>query len=1228
MSDSRWSRIEALFDEAAALPAAERAAFLARACPGDAGMRAEIESLLAADAQAADFLGRPGVASILKDTPAAGPRLAPGVVIGGRYRVEALLGRGGMGEVYRAADQTLGEVVALKILPEGARDAARLRLFMGEVRVARQITHRNVCRVHDVAEADGLLFMTMELVEGDDLASLLARPGALPTGRAAEIGRQICEGLAAAHDRGILHRDLKPANLMVDREGRARLMDFGVAGLAGSATSGGTPAYMAPELFDRGDASVQSDLYALGLVLYELFTGRRAFPPRHPGEPARRRHEHPPQSPSEVRPGLAPAVERAILGCLQPDPRRRPRSARAVAALLAGSDAGAAMATGEGEAAEAEPRLRIWPLPPPPLHPYPLLLPYQHPDVLAGRGRDVAKIARLLRSPVPILGLAATSGTGKSSLLQAGVVPRLRADGRAVALERHPAEPGLAGRLIGDLLETPEEGGIAIADADAEGFVHLLEQCETLAGSPPVLVLDQCEDLLAPDAVRARALLGMLLAATCRPRPGRHAPPCRWLLAYREECLGRLLPWLADPTADARREGYPGATGLLHDLSSAEHFENLPLPTLGTPAAGSSDPIGEATAVFRDAIEAPLALTLPDGGPRYPFRFGGDGALRLARAFAEARVAHPDAPLGPEFQVVIAHLLAGARDHVVAVPEDPSALVGRALDDHLRRALEMAFPAGRGAVQNRARALLALCELASATGGREEGKPAAEFERALGEDGPAILERLSAADTRLILQRVGSDGPRWYFAHDRMAEAVVRLVDEEGRGGALSVDAELLALRRFVTLQSALHRSGEPSATHLSGRRYRQVASCAEALLWDDQRRTWWAACRVRRRADLRRSGARVAAAALLLFAAGAALAWLVERRAARSGLLGQIARGDPPTALAALDRSLEAGAIPPGELLAQLRLRPRPLDILESGMGGVPGDRRGEAVLRAGTFVLPLLDEEPKDNVRRASLLWALDYATAGSPDLARRAVALRDRALQALRALHPAPAVVAGDWERIPTGSFPMGAPTADASPGNACAEGHPSRQVTMSGFRILDHEVTGDEYRRLVPEYAGPSDLPVRVRWADAYVYSAWLGGWLPTEAEWEYAARGGCDTAYCTEGGRKASLDEVAWWVGNSAGAAGDPVYHPVRQRRANQNRLYDVYGNAFEWTADWFAPYEAADRRDPRGPTIADGRRVPRGSSVYMTAEWLHPTCRGGSPPEDRVGFRPALPGLD
>ena len=209
-------------------------------------------------------------------------RFVPGTLLGGRYRIIALLGRGGMGEVYRATDLTLGQSVALKFLPEeAARDQRLLERFHGEVRVARQVSHPNVCRVYDIGEVDGTPFISMEYIDGEDLSSLLTRIGRLPADKALETARKICAGLAAAHDRGIIHRDLKPQNIMMNKRGEVIIMDFGLAALAGQLTAAdvrsGTPAYMAPEQLKGAEVTARSDIYALGLVLYELFTGKRPY---------------------------------------------------------------------------------------------------------------------------------------------------------------------------------------------------------------------------------------------------------------------------------------------------------------------------------------------------------------------------------------------------------------------------------------------------------------------------------------------------------------------------------------------------------------------------------------------------------------------------------------------------------------------------------------------------------------------------------------------------------------------------------------------------------------------------------------------------------------------------------------------------------------------------------------------------------------------------------------
>jgi len=279
-------------------------------------------------------------------------RFLPGRLIAGRYRIIALLGKGGMGEVYRADDLTLGQAVALKFLPDqAAHDEGLLERFRNEVRIARRVSHPNVCRVYDVGDVDGQTFFTMEYVDGEDLASLLRRIGRLPQDKAVEMARQLCAGLAAAHAKGVLHRDLKPANIMLDGRGQVVITDFGLAGVAddirGPEVRSGTPAYMSPEQLAGTEVSPRSDIYALGLVLYEIFTGKRAFAEKVAG-PLRSREDHTPSRPSSVVKDLDPIIEKVILRCIEADPAARPNTALAVAAALPGGDPlAAALAAGE-----------------------------------------------------------------------------------------------------------------------------------------------------------------------------------------------------------------------------------------------------------------------------------------------------------------------------------------------------------------------------------------------------------------------------------------------------------------------------------------------------------------------------------------------------------------------------------------------------------------------------------------------------------------------------------------------------------------------------------------------------------------------------------------------------------------------------------------------------------------------------------------------------------------
>jgi len=276
-------------------------------------------------------------------------RFPPGTLLGGRYRIVGRLGRGGMGEVFRADDLKLGQPVALKFLPSDVdRDPARLTQLHTEVRMARQVSHPNVCRVYDIDEVDGHTFLSMEYVDGEDLSSLLRRIGRFPEERGLEIARQVCAGLAAAHERGVVHRDFKPANVMIDGTGRARITDFGLAGVAGETIRAGTPAYMAPEQLAGAEVTARSDIYALGLVLYELFTGKRALDGKNLAELIHKREQSGIIPPGAIVADLNQQTERVIMLCLRPDPQDRPASALAVAASLPGGDPlAAALAAGE-----------------------------------------------------------------------------------------------------------------------------------------------------------------------------------------------------------------------------------------------------------------------------------------------------------------------------------------------------------------------------------------------------------------------------------------------------------------------------------------------------------------------------------------------------------------------------------------------------------------------------------------------------------------------------------------------------------------------------------------------------------------------------------------------------------------------------------------------------------------------------------------------------------------
>ncbi len=368
MTPERWERVTKLFEEAQELDPGERASFLNRACPDDPALRAEVESLLSGDRRAGSFLVKP----ILAD---AGPTdsiearigtLSLGQVLSGRFRVMRFLGQGGMGEVYEAKDLDLGERVALKtIRSDISSEPHTMARFKQEIQLARRVTHPNVCRMFDLGRhrpppetdpsASVVTFLTMELLEGETLTARLRRVGRMTTAEALPLVQQMAEALASAHDVGVVHRDFKPGNVMLvpSKSGggkeRAVVTDFGLAKAlpnAIQASSDGPPslsreghiigtlAYMAPEQLHGGEATPATDIYALGLVMYEMVAGKRPFADDALFGGAYQRLTQPPPSPRDHVPDLDPRWESAVLRCLEVDPGRRFQSALEVTAAL------------------------------------------------------------------------------------------------------------------------------------------------------------------------------------------------------------------------------------------------------------------------------------------------------------------------------------------------------------------------------------------------------------------------------------------------------------------------------------------------------------------------------------------------------------------------------------------------------------------------------------------------------------------------------------------------------------------------------------------------------------------------------------------------------------------------------------------------------------------------------------------------------------------------------
>jgi serine/threonine protein kinase len=359
ITSERWRQVKAIFQAAIELPAAERDAYLANACASDPSLLADVESLIAAHEATGSFMDAPAFDLTAGYTTRQFHTLAGQSL--GHYQILSLLGRGGMGEVWRARDQRLAREVAVKVLPaKFASDAELLKRFEQEARAAGMLNHPNILTIYDIGTHAGAPYIVSELLEGEELRAEL-NGGLLPTRKAVDYAIQTARGLAAAHEKGVVHRDLKPENLFITRDGRVKILDFGLAklkeksGRAGEWESGGvgeresgrrgegakllphspalplttpgvvlgTVGYMSPEQARGLEADARADIFALGAILYEMLAGRRAFQ----GESAIETmnailREEPPEL--ETASGkIAPQLDLIVRRCLAKQPEQR-----------------------------------------------------------------------------------------------------------------------------------------------------------------------------------------------------------------------------------------------------------------------------------------------------------------------------------------------------------------------------------------------------------------------------------------------------------------------------------------------------------------------------------------------------------------------------------------------------------------------------------------------------------------------------------------------------------------------------------------------------------------------------------------------------------------------------------------------------------------------------------------------------------------------------------------
>src|SRR6202167_1896301 len=374
MKPERWSKIESIFHKALEADESRRSSVIEQSCAGDAELRREVESLLAHHSDSASFMEQPALAGqVTTVTAAAAPRPDLKGVAVGHYRILEEIGLGGMGVVYKAEDTRLGRLVALKFLPEHmAADSVALQRFRREARSASSLNHPNICTIYDIDVYEGREFIVMEYLDGQTLAVYIAGRRAVGTELVAKLGMPIAEALAAAHSKGVIHRDIKPGNIFVTQSGLVKVLDFGVAKLVQESdktavttltetnTITGTLPYMSPEQLRGESLDARSDIYALGVVLYEIATSQRPYSSSLQGTLVDEILNRPASPPSSINRQLSPKADDIILKCLAKDPKDRYQTAKEIAVDLRHLGTQATRGTVSAGTSSVRRRRKIW----------------------------------------------------------------------------------------------------------------------------------------------------------------------------------------------------------------------------------------------------------------------------------------------------------------------------------------------------------------------------------------------------------------------------------------------------------------------------------------------------------------------------------------------------------------------------------------------------------------------------------------------------------------------------------------------------------------------------------------------------------------------------------------------------------------------------------------------------------------------------------------------------